>query len=166
MKPGDNGWDYCLERYLYAQNYITSSEIRAKYKHQGPTQYDRALQELTDGKKESHWMWFIFPQIKGLGMSTWDQTYSIKSLTEAKNYLMHNILCTRLITCTEALVNLDKSIPKEIFEYPDDLKLRSCMTLFEIAGYGKYDVFEKVINKYYYGERDIRTIQILDEMKL
>ena len=169
LKPVDletlHARDCSLERYLQAQDHAAGAEIRRKDTRQGTTQYDRALQELTAGKKETHWMWFIFPQIKGLGTSPRDKTYSIKSLEEAKDYLAHPILGGRIRACAQALLTLRGKNPQEIFEYSDDLKLRSCMTLFEIAADEKENVFGKVIDQHYGGERDCRTVQILEAAK-
>jgi uncharacterized protein (DUF1810 family) len=97
--------------------------------------YDRALAEVRNGQKRSHWMWFIFPQIDGLGFSSTAKHYAIKSAEEARQYLMHPVLGPRLRECTEAVLAVNGRTASQIFGSPDDLKLRSCMTLFDsVAG--------------------------------
>ena len=121
--------------------------------------YDRALSELRGGKKRSHWMWYIFPQIEGLGQSPISRRYSIKSAAEARAYLDHPILGPRLRECA-ALVNgiVDHSA-LEIFGSPDDMKLRSCATLF--ASVSDDAVFEQVLEKYFNGQHDQETLRRL-----
>jgi len=123
--------------------------------------YPRVLTELQNGRKRSHWMWFIFPQIDGLGFSSTAKFYAIKSREEARAYLEHPLLGARLRECTEAvLANSDRTIP-EIFGYPDDLKFKSCMTLFEaVAEPGS--VFEQVLDQCLDGQRDERTLALLN----
>lgn len=122
--------------------------------------YARVLEELQNGHKESHWMWFIFPQIDGLGRSPTAKRYAIKSLDEATAYLDHPLLGQRLLQCSEALMNIHGKSASEIFGYPDEWKLRSCMTLFAaIADAGS--VFARVLAKYFKGEPDQRTMKIL-----
>jgi uncharacterized protein (DUF1810 family) len=118
MRPDD---PYDLNRFLSAQEGV----------------YDRALAELKSGQKRTHWMWYIFPQIDGLGRSPTARYYSIKNIEEARQYLNHPVLGKRLLECTEALLAAKGRSLSEIFGYPDDLKFRSSMTLFEkIAGSG------------------------------
>jgi uncharacterized protein (DUF1810 family) len=113
--------------------------------------YQSALEEIENGKKISHWMWFIFPQVDGLGMSLISKEYSIKNYQEAKDYLNHKILGKRLIKITKALMKIEKKSVKSIFEYPDDLKLKSSMTLFKtISPYNK--LFSDVLDRYFNGE--------------
>ena len=122
--------------------------------------YDRALAELRSGLKRSHWMWYIFPQIDGLGHSPTTRLYSIKSLEEARQYLAHPVLGARLVECAEAVMAVQGQSASDIFGHPDDWKLQSSMTLFEfVAGPGS--VFEHVLDKYYGGKRDSRTLQIV-----
>jgi uncharacterized protein (DUF1810 family) len=122
--------------------------------------YDQALAEIRRGEKRSHWMWFIFPQIEGLGHSSTARFFSIKSAAEAKAYLQHPVLGHRLTECSEALLQLKGKTASEIFGYPDDLKLRSSMTLF--AGVSPPgSVFSQVIERYYEGRFDQRTIELL-----
>ena len=126
--------------------------------------YDRALAELKDGRKRSHWMWFVFPQIEGLGFSSTTQYYSIKSLEEARRYLEHPVLGKRLRECTETILALEGLSASSIFGYPDDLKLKSSMTLF--AGVAEpQSVFMRVLEKYYQGNPDERTVAILERLK-
>lgn len=121
--------------------------------------YAQALREIRAGRKRSHWMWYIFPQIQGLGFSSTAQYYAIRDLNEAKAYLAHPVLGPRLKEISEALLELDGLSAHEIFGYPDDLKLRSCMTLFRMADLN-CKVFEQVLEKYYDGEPDRRTVEL------
>lgn len=121
--------------------------------------YDTALREIRAGKKRSHWMWYIFPQIAGLGMSYTAQLYSIRDLEEAREYISEPTLGRRLIEISRALTALDCSDPTAVMGYPDDLKLRSCMTLFECVS--DDPVFGAVLDKFYGGKRDERTLSLL-----
>ena len=125
--------------------------------------YARALSEIRSGRKRSHWMWYIFPQIQGLGFSQTAQFYAIQDLTEAKDYLAHPVLGARLKEISSALLELDGLSAGEIFGYPDDLKLCSCMTLFRMAD-RDCPIFQDVIDKYYDGEPDKKTVRILQEL--
>lgn len=122
--------------------------------------HERAMSELAAGRKRSHWMWFIFPQIDGLGFSPMAAYYSIKSLDEARAYLEDPILGTRLREACGILLDLSESDPHIVFGYPDDLKLRSSMTLFDHVA--PDDVFGRVIDKYFDGRRDDRSQEIID----
>ncbi|RPI02323.1 MAG: DUF1810 domain-containing protein [Calditrichaeota bacterium] len=122
--------------------------------------YDRALAEIHGGKKNSHWMWFIFPQIAGLGRSGMAAYYAIHSRAEAAAYLHHPILGARLLNCCAALMEVEGKSALQIFGSPDDLKLRSCMTLFSIVA-DKDSLFERVLKKYYRGKSDFRTLNLL-----
>lgn len=121
--------------------------------------YKRALQEIKAGHKCSHWMWFIFPQLKGLGRSATSTYYGIDGLSEAEEYLSHPILGNRLREISEALLKLDSNNAHDIFGSPDDLKLRSCMTLFDKVS--PYDIFNDVLNKFFGGETDYKTLKLL-----
>jgi uncharacterized protein (DUF1810 family) len=122
--------------------------------------WERVLAELKAGKKRSHWMWFVFPQIKGLGHSDMATRYAIQSRAEAVSYLAHPVLGTRLRECCTLLLGLGTSSAHEVFGTPDDLKLRSSMTLFaEVAGAGS--VFEDILARYFDGEKDSRTLELL-----
>ena len=108
-------------------------------------------------------MWYIFPQIQGLGFSQTAQFYAIQDLAEAKDYLAHPVLGARLKEISSALLELDGLSASEIFGYPDDLKLCSCMTLFRMADLD-CPIFQEVIDKYYDGEPDKKTVRILQEL--
>lgn len=123
--------------------------------------YEIALQEVQAGCKRSHWMWYIFPQIQGLGRSETAQHYAIQSAEEAKAYLAHPILGMRLQEISIALLGLATSDPQAVFGYTDSLKLRSSMTLFYQVSH--YFVFERVLKKFFGGELDKNTISILEE---
>lgn len=123
--------------------------------------YNRILAELKGGRKRSHWMWFIFPQIDGLGYTRTTEFYAIKSLEEARRYLDHPILETRLTECTEAVLAIGGREISEIFDYPDDLKFRSCMTLFASV-IGPESVFARALDKFFNGEPDLRTLEWLN----
>ena len=128
--------DICnLERFINAQE----------------NSYQIALKEIQNGEKRSHWMWFIFPQIDGLGLSSISKEYSIKNQQEAQNYLNHNILGKRLIEITSTLMKIEQKSARSIFGYPDDLKLKSSMTLFKIIS-SNNDIFSDVLVKYFNGE--------------
>lgn len=136
-----------LDRFLHAQEY----------------NYTRALQEIKKGRKSTHWMWFIFPQIKGLGFSDISRRYAIQSKQEAAAYLSHDILGPRLIEISSALLALGTNDPYTIFGNPDQMKLQSCMTLFTTVESAP-PVFQQVLDKYFNGEQDERTIKILTDV--
>jgi uncharacterized protein (DUF1810 family) len=123
--------------------------------------YARALSELQQGAKQSHWMWYILPQIRGLGQSPMSQKYGIASLAEAQAYLAHPLLGPRLIECTKLVLDANAASAAAIFPYPDDLKFRSSMTLFAQAGL-EPDVFGAALDKYYGGEPDPETLRLLE----
>ena len=122
--------------------------------------YTTALSEIRAGRKRSHWMWYIFPQIGWLGYSDMARRYAIKDLPEAAGYLAHPILGPRLIEISQVLLTLRGSNATAVMGSPDDLKLRSSMTLFSMVP-GADPVFEAVIKKYFDGERDKATLQFL-----
>ena len=122
--------------------------------------YTTAYFEVSKGRKRSHWMWWIFPQIIGLGMTATSQMYAIKSLEEAKAFLDHPYLGKNLREISGILLRLDSSDASAIFGYPDDLKLRSSMTLFAEADPHE-EVFRKVLDKFFGGAKDERTLEIL-----
>jgi uncharacterized protein (DUF1810 family) len=121
--------------------------------------YDDALAELSSGRKRTHWIWFIFPQIAGLGSSPTAQLYAIRSLDEARAYLAHPVLGPRLRECAQALLTVQGRSAREILGYPDDLKLRSSMTLFARAA-DDPQPFQAVLDRYYDGP-DPRTLALL-----
>jgi uncharacterized protein (DUF1810 family) len=120
--------------------------------------YQTALSEIKSGRKRSHWMWFIFPQIQGLGYSDMAKRYAIKDLPEAAAYLTHPVLGLRLIEISKALLTLPENNPNQIMGSPDDMKLRSSMTLFSIVA-GADMVFEAVLKKLFNGQKDTATLQ-------
>ena len=122
--------------------------------------YDAALSELRRGRKRSHWMWFIFPQVAGLGHSFTSMKYAIRSLDEARAYLNHPVLGPRLRECCRALLAVEGGSASEIMGYPDDLKLRSSMTLFSLVA-GDSAEFQEVLARYFDGEPDARTLELL-----
>ena len=135
---------YDINRFLKAQKY----------------DYEQALSEMKAGHKRSHWIWYIFPQVKGLGMSSTSEFYGIDGLGEAKAYMADELLRERLLEITGVLLDIESDDPSEVMGYPDDLKLRSSMTLFAEAA-PEYDVFQKVLDKYFHGEKDPKTLRIL-----
>lgn len=138
-------------------NYDLSRFIAAQQ-----SDYQLALSEIKNGKKVSHWIWYIFPHLKGLGRSSKSVYYGIRGLDEAKAYLADPILGKRLIEICSALLSLDKDNPTEVMGKPDDRKLQSSMTLFDAAT-ESLDVFKRVLDKYYQGRKDKRTLGMLEQ---
>lgn len=136
--------DFDLERFKSAQKY----------------DYDIALREIRNGRKTSHWMWYIFPQAKGLGHSRMAEYYGISCIEEAEAYLADPELGPRLLEISEALMKLEDKDAVEIFGFPDVLKLCSCMTLFAAVS-GENSVFQRVLDAYYHGRKDDRTLKIM-----
>jgi uncharacterized protein (DUF1810 family) len=135
---------YDLERFVRAQS----------------DNYDQALTELKEGRKRSHWMWYVFPQIDGLGFSSMSKRYAIRSLDEARAYMDHTVLGERLVECAEAALDVDGKSASEIFGSPDDMKLKSCATLF--ASVTPPDsAFARLLDKYFRGERDGKTLHLI-----
>ncbi|PPK72705.1 uncharacterized protein (DUF1810 family) [Methylobacter tundripaludum] len=126
--------------------------------------YDSVLEELKSGRKRAHWMRYIFPQLDGLGHSTTSKHYAIKSIEEARQYLDHPVLGKRLSECAEAVFAIEGRSISEIFGYPDDLKLKSSMTLFAYVA-APCSVFSRILDKYFNGERDALTLQLLEKLK-
>jgi uncharacterized protein (DUF1810 family) len=123
--------------------------------------YERALSEIVGGRKRTHWMWYIFPQIDGLGSSSISKRFSIKGVEEVRAYLDHPVLGPRLLRCAEAVVAIKGRSATEIFGSPDDLKLKSCATLFAFV-LPPGSVFDRLLAKYYAGARDEKTLHLLD----
>ncbi len=119
--------------------------------------YDTVLGELRDGRKRSHWMWFVFPQLRGLGSSPTAVRFAISSIDEARAYLAHGLLGPRLRECTGLVATIDGRTAEEIFGWPDDMKLRSSMTLFARAA-DDNAAFVAVLEKFYGGEEDSATL--------
>jgi len=124
--------------------------------------FDRALAELQAGRKRSHWMWFIFPQLRGLGFSTTARFYGIASLAEARAYLAHPLLGPRLEICMRTVLAIQDRSLHEIFGTPDDMKFGSCMTLFSLAADGRDSLFHTALDRYCGGRQDERTLELLD----
>lgn len=126
--------------------------------------YATALAELEAGEKTSHWMWYIFPQIDGLGYSSMSKRYAIKSVDEAKAYLVHPVLGPRLLECAKAVLAVEGRSALEILGSPDDAKLQSCATLFaSVSPAGS--VFQQILDKYYGGKPDAKTLRLLAKLK-
>ena len=125
--------------------------------------YSQVVQELTEGSKRSHWMWFIFPQIIGLGRSVTAQYYAISDLAQAKRYLTDPVLGSRLRQCVQLMLAHSGKSAREVLGFPDDLKFRSCLTLFSQAATDDTDrlLFKKAIDQFYRGEPDHRTLDVL-----
>jgi uncharacterized protein (DUF1810 family) len=145
-KPGD---PFDLERFTSAQEEV----------------YDTVLAELRDGEKRTHWIWFIFPQLDGLGRSPASKYYAIKSLEEAREYLQHPLLGKRLLECAETLLEVEGRSVSQILGDPDDLKLRSCATLFAHVAGNSDSVFVRVLDQCFGGEPDRRTLEIIERLE-
>ena len=124
------------------------------------TTYERALAELRGGRERSHWMWYVFPQLAGLGRSATAERYAIASLAEAQAYLKHPVLGPRLIECATAVLDVEGRSAHEIFGSPDDWKLRSRATLFALAS-APESVFSRLLAKYFDGRQDEQTVRLL-----
>lgn len=122
--------------------------------------YQRALAEIRNGRKQSHWIWYIFPQLKGLGRSSLSDCYGICGLSEARAFLEHPVLGAHLVEISEALLALAADDATVVMGWPDDLKLKSSMTLFDAAT-TDVDVFRRVLEKFFDGEPDRRTLDML-----
>jgi uncharacterized protein (DUF1810 family) len=122
--------------------------------------YSMALSEIQQGRKQSHWMWFIFPQVAGLGFSETSRYYAIKDLQEADEFLKHPVLGSRLINISRELLKLKTTDAHSVFGNPDDLKLKSSMTLFSMLP-GTDPVFQLVLEKFFNGEKDSKTLHII-----
>lgn len=122
--------------------------------------YPTALAEIKAGRKQSHWMWYVFPQIQGLGLSETSRFYAIRDLAEAAAYLAHPVLGSRLVTISQALLNQESTDAHRIFGSPDDVKLKSSMTLF--AALGGNPVFQAVLDKFFRGAADDQTLRQLN----
>src|SRR5262245_19482153 len=133
---------YNLNRFVEAQDFV----------------YKRVCSELRRGRKTSHWMWYVFPQIEGLGSSGMAQEFAISSLEEARAYLEHPVLGPRLLECTRLVCQIPEKAIGEIFDYPDDLKFHSSMTLFARAA-ADPGVFEQALKQYFSGKEDALTLQ-------
>jgi uncharacterized protein (DUF1810 family) len=126
------------------------------------TDYAIALAEVRKGRKHSHWMWYIFPQIQGLGYSSTSQFYALKDLQEAQAYLEHPLLGSRLVGICQELYKLESQDARAIFGSPDDLKLKSSMTLFSALP-NTNAIFQSILDKFYQGNKDVKTLQIINK---
>ena len=124
------------------------------------TDYETALSEIKNGRKESHWMWYIFPQLQGLGVSATSKLYAIHDMQEAEAFLRHNVLGERLIRICNELVKINSNDALQIFGSPDHLKLKSSMTLFSCLN--MHPVFDLVLDKFFRGRKDDRTLSIIE----
>jgi uncharacterized protein (DUF1810 family) len=140
--------DYVLKRFIEAQE----------------KDYPVALAEVKNGKKTSHWMWYIFPQIHGLGFSETSRFYAIKDINEAEEFLKHPVLGSRLIQICNELLELNTNNANKIFGSPDDLKLHSSVTLFSLLP-NTDSVFQKILDKFFNGKKDTKTLRIIEEEK-
>lgn len=122
--------------------------------------YEQVVAELTAGRKRSHWMWFVFPQLRGLGHSTMAERYGISGAEEARAYVSHPVLGPRLLECTDLVLAIELKSATDIFGSPDDLKLRSCLTLFECVA-PQHPAFALALEKLFGGERDAASVTML-----
>ena len=142
--------DFDLDRFLIAQEPV----------------YERVTKELRNGRKHSHWMWFVFPQIAGLGHSEMAQRYAIPSLDDARRYLADTVLGHRLRECTALVLETKAKTAREIFGHPDDLKFHSCMTLFEAAAPEDTEIeFRQALDRFFAGKKDSLTVAKLEEQR-
>jgi len=140
--------NYNLERFVQAQ----------ESRYDG---YADALEQIHNGRKTSHWIWYIFPQIKGLGQSKMSETYGISGIEEAQEYIEHSVLGERLREISEALLELETNRIEDVMDWPDPLKLKSSMSLFAQAA-PEEKVFNEVLCKFFGGSQDIRTLWLLE----
>ena len=139
--------NYDLERFLREQEY----------------DYDTALEEIRAGQKQSHWIWYIFPQMRGLGSSHYSEFFGIEDIGEARAYLQHPVLGGRLREITEALLGLEESDPEKVMGSSiDSVKLNSCMTLFAAIS-EEGSIFHKVLDKFFGGQKDSKTLSMLQQ---
>ena len=141
---------------------LSNKAVFDDFIHAQNTIYPSVINELSQGKKRTHWMWFIFPQLHGLGYSSMAQRFAIQDLTQAQEYLQHEVLGRRLLECAELLfMHSDKSA-LQIFGSPDHLKLHSSLTLFALAA-GKDSVFEQLLQQFFLGKYDSNTMVLLEQ---
>ena len=143
--PEQGTINFNLERFVKAQQLV----------------YANVLKELQNGNKQTHWMWFIFPQIDGLGKSSTAKFYALKDIEETKAYFNHPVLGKRLLACTQTVLEVKGKSVDEIFGSPDNVKLQSCMTLFSEL-FPQEPLFNKVLSKFYNDKKDMLTIEILN----
>lgn len=149
--------EYNLRRFLEAQN-------KENYFYDSPiSYYESAIEEIKSGEKQSHWIWFIFPQIKGLGISPDSENYGIAGIDEAKEYLNHPVLSERLVNCFKILYNIDKDL-FSVFK-ADEKKVHACATLFSLANDNHSEIFNLMIEKYFNKTNHFKTIELLNNDK-
>ena len=136
-----------------------------RFVHAQERDYERALAEVRSGRKRSHWMWYVFPQVAGLGQSSMSQRYAINTLGEARAYLAHPILGARLKEIADAVLGVQGRTAHEVFGSPDDLKLLSSATLFALVSPDD-SVFHRIIDKYFDGRHDERTLELVRSVRL
>ena len=134
----------------------------ARFEQAQAAVFAQAIAELRAGRKRSHWMWFVFPQYRGLGSSPMSQRFAIRSLDEARAYLAHPVLGPRLRECTSAVIEVEGRSAHDIFGSPDDLKLRSCATLFAAVSPAGSE-WARLLDKYFDGQPDHATLELLRE---
>jgi len=139
---------------------MNSNNSLTRFTEAQANNYADALAEIKNGKKRTHWMWYIFPQIQGLGNSEFARVYAIKDINEAEAYLDHPVLGKRLIEISTTLLQLQNNDAYSVFGSPDDMKLHSCMTLFSLTSNPNV-VFEQVLQKFFNGVKDTKTLQII-----
>ena len=144
------------------KNSITRMPTLTRFLDAQKSDYQTALSEIKNGRKRSHWMWYIFPQIQGLGFSETSRYYAIQDTAEAKDFLQHPLLGSRLVAICQELLKLSANDAHAIFGSPDDLKLKSSMTLFAAVP-GADPVFQLVLNKFFDGARDPKTLRLLGQ---
>src|SRR4051812_38792975 len=142
-----------------ASRHLTGTFDPARFVDAQAGTYAQSVHELRSGRKRSHWMWFIFPQFRGLGKSAMSERYAIRSLQEAREYLRHPLLGARLVECTIIVNGVHGRSAHDIFGSPDDMKFQSSMTLFELAS-DERSAFTLALDKYFAGERDARTVEL------
>jgi uncharacterized protein (DUF1810 family) len=139
---------------------MTTTHDLARFLEAQERDYAQALSEIRSGRKRSHWMWYVFPQVEGLGFSATSRRYAIKSVAEAEAYLAHPVLGPRLVEIANAALAIEERSALEIFGSPDDMKLRSCATLFAAISPAA-SVFAQLLDRFFGGERDAATLRLL-----
>ena len=153
-------------QYLFPNNKVkdnmTKDNNLKRFIEAQEANYEIALSEVKNGRKRSHWMWYIFPQIQGLGFSETSKFYAIKDIKEAEEFLKHPVLGNRLVTICDELLKLESNDANKIFGSPDDLKLKSSMTLFSLVP-GANPVFQSVLKKFFNGAADNKTLAVINQ---
>ena len=145
--------------------YINEKNDINRFRREQDRDYETALREISEGKKRGHWIWYIFPQLRGLGQSSNSDYYGIRDLEEARAYLSDPTYSHRLYEITRALLDLEPENPRKIFDFINAPKVCSCMTLFEAAEGVDDSIFGKVLEKFYGGYRDQLTIKMIETRK-